>query len=51
MALIRGRHRIRYLIKAPRDFNIQAFIRAWLKGVPVPASVRVNVDIDPYSFM
>ena len=51
MVLIRGRHRIRYLIKAPRDFNIQAFIRAWLKDVAVPASVRVNIDIDPYSFM
>ena len=51
LALIRGRHRIRYLIKAPRDFNIQAFVHAWLDGVPVPGSVRVNVDIDPYSFM
>ena len=51
LALIRGRHRVRFLIKAGRDFNIQSFMRAWLKDIDVPASVRVNIDIDPYSFM
>ncbi|MGI9413826.1 MAG: primosomal protein N' [Hyphomicrobiales bacterium] len=51
LALIRGRHRVRFLVKAPREFNIQAFVRAWLDGLSVPGSVRVNVDIDPYSFM
>ncbi len=51
LALIRGRHRIRFLVKAGRDFNIQGFLRAWLADIDVPASVRVNVDVDPYSFM
>ena len=51
LALIRGRHRVRFLVKAAKDFNIQSFIRAWLADIPVPGSVRVNIDIDPYSFM
>lgn len=51
LALIRGRHRVRFLVKSARDFNMQNFCRAWLDGVDVPASVRVSVDIDPYSFM
>jgi predicted tellurium resistance membrane protein TerC len=27
------------------------FLRAWLTRVKVPASVRLNVDVDPYSFL
>ena len=51
IALLRGRHRMRFLIKAPRDVNIQKIIEDWLKTVDLPSSVRLQVDIDPYSFM
>jgi primosomal protein N' (replication factor Y) len=50
MALLRGRHRHRFLIKGPRNRLLQPLIRSWLAAVPLPSSVRVQVDVDPYSF-
>ncbi|NKB43540.1 MAG: primosomal protein N' [Alphaproteobacteria bacterium] len=50
MALLRGRHRHRFLIKGPRNRLLQPFVRAWLASVKLPSSVRVQVDVDPYSF-
>ena len=50
MALLRGKHRRRFLIKAPRSVNLQTALRDWLARVEVPHGVRVQVDIDPYSF-
>ncbi|MNY74561.1 primosome assembly protein PriA [compost metagenome] len=49
--LLRGRHRRRFLIKADKVVNIQARIRSWLQATKVSSKVRVQVDIDPYSFM
>ncbi|WP_312685854.1 primosomal protein N' [Brevundimonas nasdae] len=51
LALVRGRRRKRLLVRADRDVNIQAFLRAWLSRVKVPGSVRLTVDVDPYSFL
>jgi primosomal protein N' (replication factor Y) len=51
IALLRGRHRIRFLIKTPRDIDIQKIIHDWLETVSLPSSVRLQVDIDPYSFL
>jgi primosomal protein N' (replication factor Y) len=50
MALLRGRHRRRFLVKTPRGTNLQALLRRWLAGCEPPNGVRVQVDIDPYSF-
>ncbi|MEI8393575.1 MAG: primosomal protein N' [Rhodospirillaceae bacterium] len=51
LALLRGRHRRRLLVKAPRSVVLQPLIRQWLASVQIPASVRIQVDIDPYSFL
>lgn len=51
LALLRGRTRIRFLVKAGRQVNIQAFLHAWLDDFKVPNAVRIAVDVDPYSFM
>jgi primosomal protein N' (replication factor Y) (superfamily II helicase) len=51
LAVLRARHRRRFLVKARRGVNLQAVIRQWLARVKVPASVRVQADIDPYSFL
>ena len=51
LALVRGRRRKRLLVRADRDVDIQAFLRAWLQRVKVPGSVRLTVDVDPYSFL
>ena len=47
----RGRTRLRFLVKATRNVNIQAYMQAWLGEMKVPAAIRVSVDIDPYSFL
>jgi primosomal protein N' (replication factor Y) (superfamily II helicase) len=51
LATLRGRHRRRLLLKAPREANIQALLRRWLGAVRVPTAVQVKVDVDPYSFL
>jgi primosomal protein N' (replication factor Y) len=51
MALLRGRHRRRFLLKTGRDTAVQPLLRAWLAEIGLPASVRLQIDIDPYSFM
>jgi primosomal protein N' (replication factor Y) (superfamily II helicase) len=51
LAVLRGRHRRRFLVKAGREVNLQSALRAWLSRVRVQGSVRLQVDIDPYSFL
>lgn len=51
MALLRGRYRYRLLINARRSAELQKVIREWLGRFDFPASVRVAVDVDPYSFV
>ena len=51
LAVLRGRHRRRFLVKAGRDVKLQAVLRGWLIRVRVQSSARVQVDIDPYSFL
>jgi len=52
LAIIRGRHRWRILVKAPRDIDVQAYLRAWLSATPEPkGDLRLVVDIDPYNFL
>lgn len=51
MAILRGRHRRRLLVKATRDFDLQGALHAWLAQTQIPSSLRLAVDIDPYSFL
>jgi len=37
-------------VQAARGVDVQAFLKAWLAQIKVPASVRVSVDVDPVSF-
>ncbi len=50
-ALLRGRHRHRLLIKARRDIQVQPILRDWLKRAAPPRAARVDIDIDPSSFL
>ena len=50
IARIRGRHRARLLVKAPKAVALQTALARWLAAVPPPAGLRVTVDIDPQSF-
>jgi primosomal protein N' (replication factor Y) len=51
LAMLRGRHRQRLLVHAARSLDVQDIIRDWLAKVERPRSVRVAVDVDPYSFL
>lgn len=51
LAMLRGRYRQRLLVHAQRSVEMQAIIREWLGGIQFPRSVRVGVDVDPYSFL
>jgi len=50
-AVVRGRHRHRFLVRADKSVDLQAFLRSWLAKVTIPGKVRLKVDIDPYSFL
>ena len=50
-SLVRGRRRKRFLIRADRGVDLQAFLAAWRARTKVPGSVRVTIDVDPYSFL
>ncbi|MCH8184386.1 MAG: primosomal protein N', partial [Proteobacteria bacterium] len=50
-ALLRGRHRQRLLLKAGRGVNVQTLLRQWIAATTLPRRVRVQIDVDPYSFM
>lgn len=51
MSLLRGRYRYRLLLKTARNVNIQEVLKKWLSMVKIKSNVRVDVDINPYSFM
>lgn len=52
LAIIRGRHRYRVLVKATRETDLQAYMRAWQSVMPkAKGDLRLIVDIDPYSFL
>ena len=51
LAILRGRHRRRFLLKCRRDIAPQPLLRDWLGRVKIPGAVRLYVDIDPYSFL
>jgi primosomal protein N' (replication factor Y) len=52
LAVLRGRHRFRLLVRAPRTFDLQGMLRAWLAAAgPERGSVRRTVDVDPQSFL
>lgn len=50
LAMVRKRRRWRLLLKTTRDHRPQNLIRHWLQAFKIPSVVRVQVDIDPYSF-
>ena len=49
--LLRGQYRFRILIKGNSRKILNNFTKALLKQCPLPSSVKLIVDVDPYSFM
>jgi primosomal protein N' (replication factor Y) len=51
VAVVRGRHRFRLLVKSPRGFDLSTYLRHWLSAAPkTRGNVRLEVDVDPQSF-
>ncbi len=52
IAMVRGNHRFRLLVKADRAVDLQGYLRGWFdKSGSIRAGVRLSVDIDPQSFL
>ena len=51
LAVVRGRHRFRLLVKSPRGYDLSAYLREWLAAVPkAKGTLKLEVDVDPQSF-
>ncbi len=51
IAVLRGRHRRRLLMRVSKDVNIQDLLRRWVFSTKPAGGVRISIDVDPYSFM
>ena len=52
LGLVRGRRRKRFLVRADRTVDLQAFMSTWRARAPKPPGpIRMTVDIDPYNFL
>jgi primosomal protein N' (replication factor Y) len=50
IARIRGRHRVRLLVKADKTVHIQSALAKWVGQFRLPNTLRLSIDIDPQSF-
>jgi primosomal protein N' (replication factor Y) len=50
VARVRGRHRVRLLVKAEKGAALQAALAEWIGQLKAPANLRLSIDIDPQSF-
>jgi len=50
IARIRGRHRVRLLVKAEKSVPLQAALAAWVAQFKLRGDLRMAIDIDPQSF-
>jgi primosomal protein N' (replication factor Y) len=52
IALVRGRHRFRILVRSPRAFDLSGYLRQWLAAAPAPTrDLKREIDVDPMSFL
>jgi primosomal protein N' (replication factor Y) len=51
IAILRGRHRRRLLVRASRNVDLSAYMRNWKSRIRVSGKIKVQIDIDPQSFM
>lgn len=50
IARVRGRHRVRLLVKAEKTAPLQPALAKWVAQVKLPNDFRLSIDIDPQSF-
>ncbi|WP_331256692.1 primosomal protein N' [Candidatus Bealeia paramacronuclearis] len=50
LSYLKSKYRWRLLIQSPRNLNIQRVVQKWLKSAQIPPILKLQVDVDPYSF-
>ncbi|MCV6593777.1 MAG: primosomal protein N' [Silicimonas sp.] len=50
IARVRGRHRVRLLVKAEKSAPLQPALAAWVRQIRLPKNLRLAIDIDPQNF-
>lgn len=48
---LRGMHRWRFLVKAPKNVNLQAIVKNWIESCKLAKNIRIQTDVDPYNFL
>jgi primosomal protein N' (replication factor Y) len=48
---MRGLHRRRFLVRADRNVDLSAYMSAWIERVKLASNVKIQIDVDPYSFL
>jgi primosomal protein N' (replication factor Y) len=51
MGRIRGRYRRRILVQSRLDFNLSKYMQLWRDKIKIHANIKLQIDIDPQSFM
>lgn len=51
ISLLRGRYRWRFLVRADLNVDLSGYMSAWRDGLKLPSQARLQLDIDPYSFL
>ena len=51
IGVLRGRWRWRFLVRSDLNVDLSAYMSAWKHALKLPAQARLQVDIDPYSFL
>lgn len=51
MALIRGWHRSRFLVRADKNIDLSSFMSEWSDRIKLSNNIRMIIDIEPYSFL
>jgi len=50
IARVRGRHRVRMLVKAEKTVALQGALSRWAAQVKLKGDLKLAIDIDPQNF-
>ena len=48
---LRGLHRRRILVQSEAGVNLSKYMKAWRERIKIPNKYKLQIDIDPQSFM
>jgi primosomal protein N' (replication factor Y) len=52
LAILRGQHRVRFLLRGPKGRSLNHFLKNWLARIrPAKGGIKLTIDMDPQSFL